>query len=138
MKKQQTRLKTSGLSLNFPVGAPTSLPSIPVREQVPAEPVLSDYVKTSLVDPLRKLQSNTNDAVKALSSSSTSSNNPDSVKKSRKARKRAATEKNNFIPVPKGSAMFMFQGVEGKTRSTKVVVTSACRMKCHIVRVPGS
>ena len=35
-------------------------------------------------------------------------------RKSRNAKKKISRNNSNFIPVPKGSPMFMFQGVEGK------------------------
>ena len=50
-------------------------------------------------------------------------------KKSRKAKKKAAAVSSNFIPVPKGTSMFMFQGVEDLPcgSMTLDVVTCACR-----------
>ena len=137
MKKQQARLKASGASLNIPVVSPDTS----AKPSPPAENNFPEYVPSNLPDSIRNTNNHNeiSEAFKALSSNTGAAKTPpqlDKQKKSRQARKRSIAASNNFIPVPKGSPMFMFQGVEGKTRSVKWFYDSGCSHLCMQNGVP--
>ena len=147
MKKQQARIKTSGASFNFPVGSPPIRNSTPVKQLVPTQQAIPEYVPTNIPDSIRKISSHVkiSEAVNAMSAS-TKSRSTDSAGKpshslekqkiSRKVRKRSVAAGNSFIPVPKGSPMFMFQGVEGKKKSVKWFYDSGCSHLCMKNDIP--
>ena len=99
MVKQQEKLKKSNLNLNFPI-------SLVKRASNISNDVAPTYVPTQL--PI---------------GSATVSSKPPSK---RNKKSKPESDKTNFIPVPKGSPMFMFQGVEGKTRSVNWFYDSGC------------
>ena len=147
MKKQQARLKASGGSLNFhvdPSSAPaaSAVSSPATTPNLPVQPILLEYIPTALPDSIRNTMNHSeiSDALQNMQANQSSLTVPASSqpnqKKSRNAKKKAAAAKSSFIPVPKGSPMFMFQGVEGKIKSTKWFYDSGCSHMCMMNSIP--
>ena len=129
MKKQQVKLKKTGAKLSFVVSSnpPNSPPASPTPCQI--ENNLPSYIPTALPESIMSFNSQP-DVCSAMKPKTVS------PKMSRKAKKKVAGESCNFIPVPKGSPMFMFQGVEGKTRSVKWFYDSGCSHLCMKPDIP--
>ena len=149
MKKQQARIKNSGGSLNFvaDIIAPSTKQTAVASAMSPlaavSEASLPEYVPTSLPDSIRNMPTHAEigNALHVMQADQSSAKSKSSSilhnqKKSRKAKKKEVAARSNFIPVPKGAPIFMFQGVEGKTKSTKWFYDSGCSHICMKSSIP--
>ena len=159
MKKQQTKLKKSGASLNFTVGVPSSPKVVHANQQIPGLP---EYSPTNLIreqvdamtlpnasiknKPLGRTGKSKKEFYEPLTRSPPLKQSRLQKGKSTQACRSKKTllfkEKmkmkgsSDFIPVPNGAPMFMFQGVEGKTRSTNWFYDSGCSYICMKNEIP--
>ena len=118
MKKQQARLKQNGGSLNFNVDCVN-----PAQSVNPPSKNLPHYVPTTCAEQV----STTTVPVQPIQSNS---------RKSRNAKKKKIIPSSGFIPVPRGTPVFMFEGVQGKTRSVNWFYDTGCSHLCMRNEIP--